>query len=131
SYLGIRDLLDEETAARISQKANALLATPELSAQGILKKFNVTTVCTTDDPTDDLRYHQAIAASGLATAVLPAFRPDKALAVHAPERFNPWVQALAEASDVEIDDLASFLDALRRRHDFFHAQGCRLSDPGL
>ncbi|HYW71695.1 MAG TPA: glucuronate isomerase [Pyrinomonadaceae bacterium] len=130
-YFGIGDLLDEESAARIWKKANAQLATPELSAQGILKKFNVTTVCTTDDPTDDLRYHQAIAASGLATEVLPAFRPDKALAVHAPERFNPWVESLAKAGDVDIQDLSSFLDALRRRHDFFHEQRCRLSDHGL
>src|SRR5437763_10887260 len=59
-YFGISDLLDEESAARIWKKANGQLATSELSAQGILKKFNVTTVCTTDDPTDHLKYHQSI-----------------------------------------------------------------------
>src|SRR5207249_10066889 len=123
--------LDEESAARIWKKANAQLATPALSTQGILKKFNVATLCTTDDPTDDLKHHRALAASGLATRVLPAFRPDKALAVHEPAQFNRWVQALAESGDVEIADLTSFLEALRRRHDFFHAQGCRLSDHGM
>src|SRR5437588_3838157 len=80
-YFGIEELLDEESAARIWKKANAQLATPEMSAQGILKKFKVRTLCTTDNPTDDLKHHQAIAASHLETKVFPAFRPDKALGV--------------------------------------------------
>jgi len=130
-YFGIDELLDEESAARVWKKANAQLATAELTTQGILKKFGVTTLCTTDDPTDDLRYHREMAASNLTTRVLPAFRPDKALAVQDPARFNAWVQALAQASDVDISDFDSFLQALRQRHDFFHAQGCRLSDHGM
>jgi len=130
-YFGIDDLLDEESAARIWKKANAQLATPELSTQGILKKFNVSTLCTTDDPVDDLGHHRAIAASNLNTRVYPAFRPDKALAVQDPARFNQWVESLAAASDTDISDLDGFLDALRQRHGFFHAQGCRLSDHGL
>jgi glucuronate isomerase len=129
-YFGIDELLDEESAARVWKKANAQLATAELSTQGILKKFKVTTLCTTDDPTDDLRYHREMAASGIGTRVLPAFRPDKALAVQDPAKFNAWVQALAQASDIDISDFDSFLEALRQRHDFFHAQGCRLSDHG-
>ncbi len=130
-YFGIDELLDEGSAARIWKKANAQLATSALSAQGILKKFNVTTVCTTDDPVDDLRHHRALAVSGLGTQVLPAFRPDKALAIHQPEAFGAWLERLEEAADCDIRDLNGFLDALRRRHDFFHAQGCRLSDHGL
>lgn len=130
-YFDIDDLLDEESAARIWKKANALLATPALTTQGILKKFNVAALCTTDDPTDDLKHHRAIAASGCATRVFPAFRPDKALGVHSPTTFNPWVESLAQVSDVDISDFNSFLDALRQRHDYFHSQGCRLSDHGM
>ena len=130
-YFGIDELLDEASAARIWKEANKKLSTPELSTQGILKKFQVSVVCTTDDPTDDLKHHIAIAASGLATRVLPTFRPDKALTIHQPEQFNPWVNRLAGAADVEIDSFAKFLAALRVRHDFFHAQGCRISDHGL
>jgi glucuronate isomerase len=96
-----------------------------------VKKFNVTHLCTTDDPTDDLKYHQSLANQGLVTRVLPAFRPDRALAVHDSAKFNQWVQALAGASDVDIVDFNSFIGALRQRHDFFHAQGCRLSDHGM
>ena len=130
-YFGIDELLDEASAARIWKQANEQLATPELSTQGILKKFRVTTVCTTDDPTDDLKPHLAIAKSGLTTRVLPAFRPDKALAVHQSGPFNAWLKRLAQAANVDIRNFSAFLDALRKRHDFFHAQGCRLSDHGL
>lgn len=130
-YFGLDELLDESTASRIWKKANALLAGDELTTHGILKKFRVTTVCTTDDPTDDLKPHQAIAASGLTTRVLPAFRPDKALTVDQPETFNAWVNRLAAASDTDIKNFPDFLDALRARHDFFHLLGCRLSDHGL
>jgi glucuronate isomerase len=130
-YFGIDELLDEASAIRIWNNANKQLATPELTTQGILKKFNVKTVCTTDDPTDDLNHHQAILASDLTTRVLPAFRPDKALAVQQPDQFNRWVSRLSETSGIEIGGFAEFLDALRARHDYFHAHGCRLSDHGL
>jgi len=73
-------LLDESSAPAIWERANAALAS-DLTAQAILKKFRVEVVCTTDDPTDDLRHHQALAKSDLRTKVFPAFRPDKALTV--------------------------------------------------
>ncbi len=130
-YFGLPELLDESNAARVWKQANEQLATPALSTQGILKRFRVTTLCTTDDPTDDLRHHETIAAQGLATRVLPAFRPDKALGVHQPGAFNAWVDRLAAASDVDITDFTDFLRALAQRIEFFHAHGCRLSDHGL
>jgi glucuronate isomerase len=128
---GINELLNESSAQRIWEEANRQLAAPEGSTWGLLKKFRVTALCTTDDPTDDLRHHQAIAKQGLTTQVLPAFRPDKALTVHQPENFNRWVGLLAAASPVDIRSFADFLDAIRRRVEYFHANGCRLSDHGL
>lgn len=130
-YFGITQLLDEKSAARIWKQANTRLASPALSAQGILKKFKVRTVCTTDDPTDDLKPHQALASADSGIQVLPTFRPDKALAIRNPSIFNQWVDALAQSADVDIGAFDPFLEALRRRHDYFHAQGCRLSDHGL
>lgn len=130
-YFGIRELLDQSSADRIWKKANSRLAQPELTAQGITRKFKVTTICTTDDPVDDLRHHAALARSGCFARVLPAFRPDKALTVHQPAGFNDWLMRLAAASNTDINNFAAFLEALRRRHDFFHAHGCRLSDHGL
>jgi len=130
-YFDIDELLDETTAPAIWKRANEMLASDELTAQGILKKFRVTALCTTDDPTDDLKYHKQIAASGLQTKVFPAFRPDKALRVRHPAEFNAWVDRLAEAANMEIRNFDDFLEAIRRRHDYFHSMGCRLSDHGL
>jgi len=130
-YFDIDELLDKSSAPRIWKRANQLLATPELTAQGILKRFKVTTLCTTDDPTDDLKHHKAIAAAGITTRVLPAFRPDKALMVNQPQEFCAWLERLAEMSNMDADHISSFCAALRKRHDFFHAHGCRLSDHGL
>jgi len=130
-YFGIDDLFDEESAARVWKKAGQQLVTPELSAQGILKRFNVVALCTTDDPTDNLEHHRALAASGLPTRVVPAFRPDMALAVHLPAQFNAWIKRLEQAANLEVRDLVQFLEALHERHEYFHAHGCRLSDHGL
>jgi glucuronate isomerase len=130
-YFGIDELLDEKSAARIWKRANEQLASPRLTAQGILKKFGVTHLCTTDDPADDLKHHEAIAASDLATVVLPAFRPDKSMALRQPAQFLEWLKRLEKAADADIGDFTAFLEALRRRHDDFHSHGCRLSDHGL
>ncbi|MFN9262502.1 MAG: glucuronate isomerase [Acidobacteriota bacterium] len=130
-YFGIDELLDETTARSIWDRANEQLAGDRLRVHGIVEQFAVRATCTTDDPTDDLRYHQQIAASGLATKVFPTFRPDKALTVHLPEVFLPWVSKLAAAANVDITNYSRFLDALKRRHDFFHSLGGRLSDHGL
>ena len=128
-YFGISDLLDEASAPSVWDRANAALAA-DLTTHGILKKFGVEVVCTTDDPTDDLRHHRSIAKSNLSTLVLPAFRPDKALATGMPE-FTAWIGKLRATANVDIRDLKSLLDALRKRHDEFHSLGCRLSDHGL
>ena len=130
-YFGITDLLNERTAAKIWKQADARLAAPALTAQGILKKFKVKVVCTTDDPADDLGHHRAFAKQGHPTRMLPAFRPDKALTVNQPAGFNQWVEHLAAAANTDIGNFSAFLRALEKRHEYFHSQGCRLSDHGL
>ncbi len=123
-YFGIDELLDERSAPRIWEQANAQLAGDGLRAHGILRRFHVKALCTTDDPTDDLACHKAIAASGLATKVFPAFRPDKALNVHLPEVFNAWVDAAGGGQRTSPSPGCRIsLDALGQRHDFFHSDG--------
>jgi len=130
-YFGINELLSEKTAAKIWKEANAQLATPALATQGILKKFKVKVIGTTDDPTDSLEHHRAFAKSGHPTRMLPAFRPDKALTVNQAAGFNKWVEQLSAASNVDVNGFSAFIAALEKRHAFFHSQGCRLSDHGL
>ena len=130
-YFGIHDLLDSESADRIWHLANEKLSQPGFSTQGILKKFAVQVVGTTDDPVDDLRWHKTFAATDHPAKMLPAFRPDKALLVQQPAAFNAWVEQLSSAADVDIRNFDAFLSALEKRHEYFHTQGCRLSDHGL
>jgi glucuronate isomerase len=130
-YFGMDCLLDENTAAKVWEEANEQLASRELSAQGILKKFQVKALCTTDDPGDSLESHTKIRKSNLSTRVFPTFRPDKALHTSDPTLFNRWVDKLAASANTNVARLSDFLDALRKRHDDFHECGCRLSDHGL
>jgi glucuronate isomerase len=127
-YFGISELLDETSAPSLWERSNAALE--KLTAHEILKKFRVEALCTTDDPVDDLRWHRQIAESNLPTRVYPALRPDRALKIGTAE-FLPWLKQLEAAANVNIRSLNSFLDAIRKRHDYFHSLGCRLSDHGL
>lgn len=130
-YFDIGELLDEASAKGIWDRANILLQSSDLTAHGILKRFRVRVICTTDDPCDDLGNHQAIAASGKDFRVFPTFRPDRAFAVETPEIFISWLGRLEAASNIDISSIVDFLRALKQRHDYFHSQGGRLSDHGL
>jgi glucuronate isomerase len=126
---GITDVLSPSTASGIYDACNEQL--PHLSTRTLLQHFDVRVVCTTDDPTDSLEYHRAIAKSGFGIKVLPTFRPDKAMAVDDPAALRAYVQKLGQVTNTEIRTLAQFLDALKSRHDYFAEMGCRLSDHGL
>ncbi len=130
-YFGIDELLNESSAPEIWKHANSLLQKDEFTAHGILDKFQVRCVCTTDDPADDLSEHKAIAESGLSTKIYPTFRPDAALRITEPQEFQAWLAKLQGVSDVEVNSYQDLLTALRKRHDAFHEIGCRLSDHGL
>ena len=130
---GISDMvLNPDTAREIFNTCTEMLQTEEFSARNILRQMNVKLLCTTDDPVDDLSHHLELGQDqNFEIKVLPAFRPDKAMAVETPGTFNQWVDQLEDAADVNVADYDSFLDALLKRHDFFHRMGCRLSDHGL
>ena len=130
-YFDIHELLDETTAPAIWRKANERLQGKELTPQGILRKFRVTTVCTTDDPVASLENHERIGREGSSVRVCPAFRPDGALRTTDAEAFNSWTNQLAACTALTINGLSDFLKAMRTRHNTFHEYGCRLSDHGL
>ena len=130
---GVRDQrLGPATARAIYDRCNARLAEPAFTTQGLLQQYDVRVVCSTDDPADDLAPHARHAENRAAfTKLYPTWRPDKALAVHDLPAWNGWVDRLGAAAGVSIDRLAGLRDALARRHDAFHARGCRASDHGL
>ena len=124
-------LLNGDTAKEIYDHCNSLLQTPEFSVRGLLRKFNVKLVCTTEGPLDTLEYHKKIAAEGLDFNVHTAFRPDKALLADDLEFLNGWIDKLSEVADVDIKSFPDLLQAIKKRHDFFGENGCRLSDYGI
>ena len=130
-YFDIDMPINPKNAPAIWEAANAKLAAPDFSAKGILDKFKVKVVCTTDDPIDTLEHHQAIAASGIETKIYPTFRPDKAMQLADVGAFRTWCKKLTEVSGIDTGDFEGFLSALKQRHDFFHEMGGRLSDHGL
>ena len=128
---GIDKLLCPATAREIFDECNAKLATEEFRGQALIRKFNVETVCTTDDPADDLRYHKQILENPFGTKVIPAWRPDKAMAIEDPKSYKEYLKKLGEAANREIDSYTDLIEALKIRHDFFAFMGCKLSDHGL
>ncbi len=130
-YFGINERLNGDNAKSVWDCANSMLRSSELSAQGILRKFQVRVVCTSDDPCEDLGAHRKVNASQNDFRVYPTFRPDKALATQDPVAFNAWTAQLEAASKLSIVAFPNLLDALKKRHDYFHAMGGRISDHGL
>lgn len=127
---GIDELLTPESAATIYEETTRQLRT-SLPVRELLHRFDVRLLCTTDDPVDTLEFHAQLQREKSATRVLPTFRPDRLMAVEAASDFNRYVQSLEAAVDADIPTWESFLDAIKKRHDHFHAMGCRLSDHGL
>ncbi|MEM9986532.1 MAG: glucuronate isomerase, partial [Bacteroidota bacterium] len=129
---GIHDLLSPQSAASVWERANAFLSTPAGRVHEILADRKVEVICTTDDPCDDLGWHQMIAEDApLSLKVFPTFRPDKALMLHHAEAYQVYLQKLSEAANQAIQSFDDLLAALQTRAEYFHAHGCRLSDHGL
>ncbi len=128
---GVTELMCGDNALEVYAHCNRLLQQPAFSPQGLLKHFNVEMVGTTDDPVDNLACHQQLAHSGISVKVLPSFRPDKALHLGGGETYRAYLQQLSAASGIEITSIDTLLEALQQRVNYFHENGCRLSDHGL
>ena len=130
-YFDIHEPLNGENAMEIYEKCNAMLQQPDMSARGIIRKSNVKLICTTDDPADDLQWHEKLAADPTAPAVvLPAFRPDKAMRADKAD-FPQYVARLEKVVGYEINSVADMRRALADRIAYFNDRGCRISDHGL
>ena len=127
---GINKVLNPSSAREIYDECTAMLQTPEFRAQAIMERMNVDVVCTTDDPADSLEHHRAIRTTPLKTRVLPTWRPDKAMAIELSD-YNNYLSRLEAASNTTILSFKDLLSALQKRHDYFAAEGCRVSDHGL
>lgn len=129
-YFGIYDLLSPTNADAIYEKASSLLQTREFSTRALIRKMNVELICTTDDPTDNLVHHQKI-RDDFEIQVLPAFRPDALLNTDHPQKLVEYILLLERSSGMEIRNFDMLMEAVDQRHQYFHDNGCRLSDHGM
>lgn len=135
-YFDVQDILNPKTARKIYDECSEKLHAPDYSVRNLLRKMNVEVVCTTDDPTDSLEYHQQLAntpsfkGEGWDGVMRPAFRPDKFILIGNPN-FASFVQKLATVVGFEIQSYEDLTKALRQRAEFFASLGCLLSDHGL
>lgn len=130
-YFDIDELVSEKNHKEIYDKASAMINSDEFSCRKLIKKMNVEVICTTDDPVDSLEHHINIRESGFETKVLPTWRPDKVVNISDSDFYNEYINKLSEESGIEINSLADLFTALKKRHEFFHEVGCRISDHGL
>ncbi len=131
-YFGIKDVLNRKNAKKIYDETNEKLKNdPDLSVWGIMKKFNVYAVGTTDDPADSLEWHVKIKKDGKCPAkVIPSYRPDKALNIDKPD-WADYIKKLASSASMEIKSVDDVISALEKRLDFFVELGCKASDHAL
>ena len=132
-FFGIHEPLTVESAPRIWEICNDKLQNdPEFSARGLIKKANVAFIGTTDDPIDDLQWHEKIAADeSFSVTVAPTFRPDKAVNIHKDGWKAYMAQLAASIGKESLPTMADVLNALTERLGYFCAHGCKASDHGL
>jgi len=127
-YFGITDILQPSNCEEIFNKTSAILR--KTTPQDLLLQANVKLVCTTDDPTDNLKWHMYIANNNYKIKVLPTFRSDNIINIEA-DNFVKYIKSLSELTEIKINDLASLKKSLQKRINFFDSAGCKLSDYGL
>ena len=128
-YFGIDALICPENADAIWQQTQALLQTPTYSTRNLLRKMNVKTLCTTDDPLDDLHWHRGL-KDDFEIRVLPAFRPDPVLNLDQPD-YLEYIGRLEPLTSEYCGQWSGLKTALKKRMDVFGQHGCRLSDHAL
>lgn len=116
----INEPLNERTVKGIAKRADEMLSA--LKTRDLLKRFGVEYIATTDDPTDDLRWHGTY--DGITVA--PTFRADKLLF---PD--EAYISRLSESVGFPVTSVAELLRAARVRLAYFKAHGCRIADHGF
>lgn len=131
AYFDFNGALSAKNAEEVWELCNKRLADPSMSVRNIIRKSNVTLICTTDDPIDSLEWHKMIAEDPtFDIQVLPAWRPDKAMNLEKVD-YADYLKKLSEVSGVEVNSFKTLKEALVKRLDFFASMGCLVSDHAL
>ncbi len=130
-YFGYEGILNGHTAEQVWELCNAKLRQKTMSVRAIIQMSNVKLLCTTDDPMDSLEWHKKLSEDkSFQVQVLPTWRPDRAVAIERLD-YKEYLAQLSVVSGVEIVDIITLNEALKRRMDFFERMGCKIADHGL
>lgn len=130
-YFGIDTIINKQNSEKIWLEANEKIVSKAYSTRNLVKMMNVESLCTTDDPLDDLQYHKGLAEEGFAIKVLPTFRADALYNISRQDVFKSWIEKLAVVTGSDVVDMTTLYHALSQRFEYFDQTGCRLSDMGL
>ncbi|MBE6216856.1 MAG: glucuronate isomerase [Bacteroidales bacterium] len=122
---GIDECLTPSSAGMIWDRSAALLKEKDFSTVGILDKWNIETLCTSDDLLDSLEPHVAATQGAGSFKVLPSLRADSVLAFGTPSH-QAWTRRLGK-----VNGLDDYLALINERLDVFSASGCRVADHAL
>lgn len=122
--------LDSQNWREVMDHCNRLIKQNNFKPRYLMECSNVEAICTTDAPLDSLEYHRLLKQDKtFSIKVLPTFRPDDVFNENAIE-FAHFITQLSHLTDVRIDSFGSFAEAIGKRIDWFHLNGCRISDHG-
>lgn len=129
-YFEYDGILSRDNSEAVWEHCNEVIGKKRLSVRQIIESSNVEVICTTDDPTDDLEWHDKLKREKYQVKVLPTFRPDKAIEIGR-AHFKDYMERLSAVCGFEIDGLESLKEALCQRMRYFAERGCKISDYGL
>lgn len=131
-FFGFQGLLSAETAKKVWDMCNEKFSGPGYSVRGLLTQAGVEVLCTTNDPTEDLRWHKKLAEDpDCSMQILPTMRLDYVLRIDHPQWCNYIRHELAVSAEVEAEDVATMQDIrdiLKKRINYFEKLGCRAAD---
>ncbi|MFY7900796.1 MAG: glucuronate isomerase [Chitinophagaceae bacterium] len=130
-YFNEYQLLNSNTCKSIYENCSEQIQQKVFSTKGLLKKMNVQKICTTDDPIDSLEHHIQLRKQSSDVKMYPAFRPDNVMNVADVSKWNTYINKLEAVTNINIATYTLLVEAMAKRHQFFHDNGCRIADHGL
>ena len=121
--------LSAETADLYFDRIGDALATPAFRPRALFERFNIELLATTESPTDDLRHHKAMRASGWKGRVVTAYRPD-AVVDPEHEEFAEQFVRFGEMTGQDVQSWRGYLEAHRIRRRAFMDVGATSTDHG-
>jgi len=130
AVLGVRTVLNKDTAMEIYDQISANLAKPENLPRAMFERFNIEVLCTTDSPIDTLQHHQKIRDSGWQGRIIPAFRPDNVTDLLT-KGWQQNIERLSQLAGEDATTYSGYIRALEKRRAFFKEMGATSTDHGV